>query len=177
MFEALVFDRFTKDAVATILQMIARCRAGEPQDITLLGRGIEFFVDCGRVTEQGMALYEKELEQPLLKESVAFFNRQASSWLTQDSCADYMFKAERTIEAEKTRLRQYLHSRTATPLLKSVIHGLVVVPFDALLVLRSGVDHLFEARSTTGACSESDGCVQSICSNDCVGLLMHLLFD
>ena len=49
---------------------------------------------------------------------------QASMWIQQDSCPDYMLKAEDCLRAEEERVNNYLHQSSKIKLLEQARHGL-----------------------------------------------------
>ncbi len=59
-----------------------------------------------------MDSYERDFEENLLSETNAYYKRKASVWIEQDSCPDYMQKAEEHIKLEEDRVDSYLHSST-----------------------------------------------------------------
>ena len=46
------------------------------------------------------------------------FGLQAAMWIQQDSCPDYMLKAEDCLRAEEERVNNYLHQSSKTKLLE-----------------------------------------------------------
>lgn len=38
--------------------------------------------------------YERDFEEPLLADTANYYKVKAADWITQDSCPDYMLKAE-----------------------------------------------------------------------------------
>ena len=53
----------------------------------------------------------------------AFYKRKAAQWIEEDSCPDYMIKAEDSLRLEEERVGNYLHIQTKPKLLKVVEHG------------------------------------------------------
>ncbi len=53
----------------------------------------------------GMEAYEKDFEEPLLAETAAYYKRKAAEWISEDSCPDYMQKAEDVLKQEEVRER------------------------------------------------------------------------
>lgn len=41
-----------------------------------------------------MEFYERDFEEALLSESANYYKRKAADWVAEDSCPDYMLKAE-----------------------------------------------------------------------------------
>ena len=60
----------------------------------------------------GMDTYERDFEEHLMTETSAFYKRKAAEWVEQDSCPDYMLKAEECLKLEEERVENYLHTST-----------------------------------------------------------------
>ncbi|KAL0348694.1 UNVERIFIED_CONTAM: Cullin-1 [Sesamum angustifolium] len=58
-----------------------------------------------------MDYYENDFEAAMLKDTAAYYSRKASNWILDDSCPDYMMKAEECLKREKDRVAHYLHSK------------------------------------------------------------------
>lgn len=41
--------------------------------------------------------YERDLEDAMLKDTAAYYSGKAAAWIPEDSCPDYMLKANLTI--------------------------------------------------------------------------------
>lgn len=68
-------------------QQIDKEREGEQIDRALLKNVTDIFV------EMGMELYEQDFEAQMLEDSGAYYRRKASTWISNDSCPEYMLKA------------------------------------------------------------------------------------
>ena len=71
-----------------------------------------------KVGMAAMDCYERDFEEPLLAESGAYYRRRAAEWVAEDSCPDYMAKAEGCLRAEEERVEHYLHASTRPKLLR-----------------------------------------------------------
>lgn len=80
-----------------------------------------------------MEFYENDFEDAMLKDTSAYYSRKASNWIVEDSCPDYMLKAEECLKKEKDRVSHYLHSSSETKLLEKVQNELLVVYTNQLL--------------------------------------------
>ena len=67
-----------------------------------------------------MEAYEQDFEAHLLTNTAAFYSRKASVWIDEDSCPDYLVKAEDCLKREKERVGHYLHASSESKLLKEV---------------------------------------------------------
>ncbi|KAL6990114.1 Cullin-1 [Sarracenia purpurea var. burkii] len=77
-----------RDAVITLIDQE---REGEQIDRALLKNALDIFVEIGMGQ---MEDYEIDFESDMLKDSAAYYSRKASNWIVEDSCPDYMSKAE-----------------------------------------------------------------------------------
>lgn len=59
-----------------------------------------------------MESYERDFQEQLLTETAAYYKRKANLWIEQDSCPDYMIKAEEALRLEEERVEIYLHPST-----------------------------------------------------------------
>ncbi|KAJ3702032.1 hypothetical protein LUZ61_005737 [Rhynchospora tenuis] len=116
-----------KDAVLTLIDQE---REGEQIDRALLKNILDIFVEIGLTN---MECYENDFEEYLLKETAAYYSRKASIWILEDSCPDYMLKAEECLKREKERVGHYLHSSSENKLLEKVQHELLSVYANQLL--------------------------------------------
>ncbi len=71
---------------------------------------------CARLRPQvgmgGMECYEQDFEEYLLADTSAYYKVKAAAWIEQDSCPDYMQKADDCLQKEEERVENYLHSST-----------------------------------------------------------------
>ncbi|WZZ19890.1 hypothetical protein YC2023_121277 [Brassica napus] len=89
----------------------------------LLKNIVDIFVQSGMGT---MEMYEKDFEMFLLEDTASYYSRKASSWIQEDSCPEYMIKAEESLKKEKERVTHYLHSTTEPKLVEIVQEKLLV---------------------------------------------------
>ncbi|KAL3380264.1 hypothetical protein AABB24_000747 [Solanum stoloniferum] len=80
-----------------------------------------------------MDYYENGFEAAMLKDTMAYYSCKASNWILEDSCPNYMLKAEECLKREKDRVSHYLHSSSETKLLEKVQHELLSVYATQLL--------------------------------------------
>ena len=76
-------------------QQINKEREGEQIDRELLKNVTDIFVEIGM---GDMELYEEDFEAQMLPDSVAYYSREASSWISNHSCPEYMLKASLCIK-------------------------------------------------------------------------------
>nr|POE56934.1 cullin-1 [Quercus suber] len=72
--------------------LINKEREGEQIDRALERNVLDIFFTIGMGQ---MDWYENDFEAAMLKDTVAYYSQKASSWILEDSCPDYMLKAEK----------------------------------------------------------------------------------
>lgn len=94
LYKSLVFDNFKSSARDAVLALIQREREGDPQDSILLKSAVGVFIEMGFkiFKENCIATYKEEFQTSLIAETREFYKGKAKSWLSQDSCPDYMIK-------------------------------------------------------------------------------------
>ncbi|KAK2632685.1 hypothetical protein EUGRSUZ_L01225 [Eucalyptus grandis] len=113
-----------------VISLIDQEREGKQIDQALLKNILDLFMEIG--TGQ-MDYYKEDFEPALIKYSAAYYSRKASSWILEDSCPDYMLKAEEYLKREEDRVSHYLHSSSEPKLLEKVQHELLSVYASKLL--------------------------------------------
>ncbi|CAN4091488.1 unnamed protein product [Withania somnifera] len=129
-FRDLVYQELNSKARDAVIVLIDQEREGEQIDRALLKNVLDIFVGIGMGE---MEYYENDFEDAMLKDTAAYYSRKASSWIVEDSCPDYMLKAEECLKKEKDRVSHYLHVTTETKLLEKVQNELLVVYTNQLL--------------------------------------------
>ncbi|RZC74922.1 hypothetical protein C5167_050408 [Papaver somniferum] len=74
----------------------------------------------------GLDYYLNDFEKAFLTDTADYYTRKASSWIQEDSCPDYMIKAEECLKREKDSVTKYLHSITEKKLLEKVQEHLLL---------------------------------------------------
>ncbi|URD74560.1 cullin 1 [Musa troglodytarum] len=110
-----------KDAV---ISLIYQEREGSQIDRALLNSVVEIFIQIGLGSNE---YYEVNFEDPLLRDTAAYYSRKASKWILEDSCPEYMLKAEECFKQETDRADRYLHPTTKQKLIENVEHQLLSV--------------------------------------------------
>ncbi|XP_049407933.1 cullin-1-like [Solanum stenotomum] len=129
-FRDLVYEELKDKARDAVIVLIEQEREGEQIDRGLLKNVLDIFVGIGM---GNMEYYENDFEDAMLKHTAAYYSRKASSWIVEDSCPDYMLKAEDCLKKEKDRVSHYLHVVSETKLLEKVQNELLVVYTNELL--------------------------------------------
>ncbi|CAA2985391.1 cullin-1 isoform X1 [Olea europaea subsp. europaea] len=129
-FRDLVYPELNAKVRDAIISLIDQEREGEQIDHALLKNVLDIFIEIGAGQ---MEHYKNDFEAPLLVDTAAYYSRKASNWILEDSCPDYMLKAEECLKREKDRVSRYLHSSSETKLLEKVHHELLSVYATQLL--------------------------------------------
>ncbi|KAH7678740.1 Cullins domain-containing protein [Dioscorea alata] len=129
-FRNLVYQEINGKVRDAVISLIDQEREGEQIDRALLKNVLDIFVEIGLGS---MDCYENDFEAAMLKDTAAYYSRKASNWILEDSCPDYMLKAEECLKREKDRVSHYLHSSSEQKLLEKVQHELLYVYASQLL--------------------------------------------
>jgi cullin 1 len=116
-FRDLVYAEMKVNVKDAVIALIDREREGEQIDRALLKNVLGIFVEIGMGS---MDAYETDFEAFMLGDTGAYYSRKASSWIQEDSCPDYMLKAEECLKREKERVGHYLHASSEQKLLEKV---------------------------------------------------------
>ncbi|XP_038877979.1 cullin-1-like [Benincasa hispida] len=121
-FRDLVYRELNAKVRDAVISLIDKEREGEQIDRALLKNVLGIFVEIGMGE---MDCYENDFEVAMLEDTAAYYSRKASNWILEDSCPDYMLKAEDCLRREKDRVSHYLHSSSEPKLLEKVQHELL----------------------------------------------------
>ncbi|KAE8650386.1 cullin-1 [Cucumis sativus] len=121
-FRDLVYRELNAKVRDAVISLIDKEREGEQIDRALLKNALDIFVEIGMGE---MDCYENDFEVAMLKDTAAYYSRKASNWILEDSCPDYMLKAEDCLRREKDRVSHYLHSSSESKLLEKAQHELL----------------------------------------------------
>ncbi|CAK9861802.1 unnamed protein product [Sphagnum jensenii] len=116
-FRDLVYAEMKTNVKDAVITLIDREREGEQIDRALLKNVLGIFVEIGM---GNMDAYETDFESSMLQDTAAYYSRKAASWIEEDSCPDYMLKAEECLKREKERVGHYLHASSEQKLLEKV---------------------------------------------------------
>lgn len=129
-FRESVYEETKGKAKDAVIALIDQEREGEQIDRALLKNVLGIYVEIGMGQ---MDFYVRDFETDMLADSAAYYSRKASNWIVEDSCPDYMLKAEECLRKEKERVANYLHSSSEPKLLDNVQNELLVVYSSQLL--------------------------------------------
>ncbi|KAH0913681.1 hypothetical protein HID58_037002 [Brassica napus] len=125
-----VYEKVHFNVKQVVIALIHKEREGQQIDRALLKNVLDLFVQNGM---GNMERYEKDFEDFFLTETNSYYSRKASSWIQEDSCPEYMIKAEESLKKEKERVSHYLHSDTEPKLVANVQTNLLVLVAKQLL--------------------------------------------
>eukprot|EP00850_Spirogloea_muscicola_P012722 SM000083S22769 [mRNA] locus=s83:517137:518922:+ [translate_table: standard] len=97
-FRELVYEELNAKVKDAVIALIDREREGERIDRALLKNVLGIFVEMGMGS---MYAYEVDFEAFMLQATADYYKRKASSWIQEDSCPDFMPKAEECLKREK----------------------------------------------------------------------------
>ncbi|XP_018682167.2 cullin-1-like [Musa acuminata AAA Group] len=123
-FRDLVYEEMKGKIKDAVISLIYQEREGSQIDRPLLNNVVEIFIQIGLGSKE---YYEVDLEAPLLQDTAAYYSRKASKWILEDSCPEYMLKAEERLKQEKDRVDHYLDHTTKQKLIENVEHQLLSV--------------------------------------------------
>ncbi|KAL9253635.1 Cullin-1-like protein [Drosera capensis] len=129
-FRTLVYTEIKGEVRMAVITLIDQEREGEHIDRSLLKDVLGIFVEMGM---GNLDYYESDFEAPMLQDTASYYSRKASSWIVEDSCPEYMLKAEECLRREKERVSNYLHSSSEPNLLEKVQHELLTAVTNQLL--------------------------------------------
>jgi cullin 1 len=116
-FKDQVYTEIKRRAKDALLMLIEKEREGEQVDRALVKNVLDIYI---RVGMDSMDAYEADFEADLLSTTATFYKRKAAVWIAEDSCPEYMVKAEECLRAEEDRVQHYLHISTKPKLLEQV---------------------------------------------------------
>ena len=116
-FKEHIYDEIKGDATEAILSLINQEREGTLIDKTLIKTIVELYEKIGM---NNLESYTLDLEVPLLTSTREYYSKKREEWIASDSTPDYLIKAEKVLEEEKTRVHDYLNPSSESKLLKVV---------------------------------------------------------
>lgn len=96
--------------LSLMLDNIAAERRGEQVDRILLKHTVNMLSELG---VQGKNVYRECFEDHFLDHARKFYQDESVQYISQNTCSDYLRKAEARIREEKARVDNYLHESTA----------------------------------------------------------------
>lgn len=116
-FKELIYTPLKEEARKAVLLLIHREREGESIDRALVKSVLDIFITMGMST---MDCYEQDFETAMLEATSEYYRVKAAAWINEDSCPEYMIKAEECLRLEEERINNYLDQSSKTKLLQYV---------------------------------------------------------
>ncbi|KAJ8609727.1 hypothetical protein MRB53_038964 [Persea americana] len=103
----------TQNAVMeAVLHLVEKQRNGETIEQSKIKSVVDSFVSLGiddaDSTKTTLDVYRKHFEEPFLKATTIYYEKESSEFLAVNTVVDYMKKAERRLDEEKERVPLYL---------------------------------------------------------------------
>jgi len=129
-YQSLVYGSIKEDMARALLDKVDCERKGEVIDRSAMKDGVNLFIEMGL---NSLNAYLNDFEAPLIKETQQFYKLESAKWINEDSCPDYMRKAEDRLVQEQNRAEAYLHHSTEPNLISIVEKELITEHADRLL--------------------------------------------
>ncbi|KAL6615169.1 hypothetical protein ACP70R_037439 [Stipagrostis hirtigluma subsp. patula] len=134
-FKELVFDELKTTVTTILIGMIDEDREGQRVDLTLLKNVIDIYDEIG---QPHLTVYEEDFEEAFRKGTTDYYSKKAQTWILENTCPEYMLKAEECLKQEKERVEHYLHKSTEEKLMKDAEQELLARHADQILKEGSG---------------------------------------
>ena len=114
-FKTHIYDEVKVDATRAIRHLIDQERDGEIVDKALIKNIVELYESMGM---GNLESYTTDLEGPLLDSTREYYAMKRQKWIAEDSTPDYLIKAERVLNEERSRIMEYLNLASESKLLR-----------------------------------------------------------
>ena len=112
-----------------ILRLIERQRNGETIDQGLVKKVVDSFVSLGLdetdINKVSYEVYREHLENPFLEATEKYYRQESKAFLSENSVADYLKKAEERLREEEDRVERYMNTNTRKALITKCEHVLI----------------------------------------------------
>ncbi|KAI3890421.1 hypothetical protein MKX03_003773, partial [Papaver bracteatum] len=106
-FRNIIYERLKVHVKDVVIYLINQEREGDDIDRTMLKYAIDMFVLMGKHSGD-LDFYVNDFEKAFLTDTADYYTRKASLWIQEDSCPEYMTKAEERLKREKDSVANYL---------------------------------------------------------------------
>jgi cullin 3 len=103
----------------TMLDNIRRERQGEVIDRGLMKSIVQMLMDLG------LCVYQEDFERPFLDDATMFYISEATAYMSECDCPEYLRKAQRRLEEELERCSSYLDKSTEVKIAGVVEHEML----------------------------------------------------
>lgn len=118
-----LFDHIQDRLVDAILQEIEKQRNGEAINTSIAKKVIQSFVSLGldetNTKRPSIIVYLEAFENPFIAATEAYYRKESSTFLANNSVVDYMKKAASRLNEESARVQMYLHENTERRLMET----------------------------------------------------------
>lgn len=114
-FKTYIYDEVKVDATSAIRHLIDEEREGKIVEKTLIKNIVELYESMGMGS---LDAYTSDLEGPLLDSTRDYYAMKRQKWIAEDSTPDYLIKAERVLNEERSRVVEYLNLASESKLLR-----------------------------------------------------------
>lgn len=126
-FEDIVFASLMPRLTALLSRMVLQEREGERVDRSLFKNLVDLYLQMRAPS------YKDSLEASLLRDTTAYYSAHAGAWIDEDTCPEYMIKAEDRLYQEEERAEALLHINSKPRLLQEVERELLSARRHALV--------------------------------------------
>mmetsp|Transcript_11867 Transcript_11867/g.24023 ORF Transcript_11867/g.24023 Transcript_11867/m.24023 type:complete len:768 (-) Transcript_11867:48-2351(-) len=143
-FREKIWER--KDVKGRVERMLM-AEVGRERDGELIDRGVmknvlQMLLEIGIDSD---AVYERDFEKMFLEGTKEFYRRESQEYLSRNSAPDYVRKAEKRLNEEKSRVTHYLSPATEPKLMSIVETELIAAHAQSLVDMdKSGVVTMLE---------------------------------
>ncbi len=136
LFNSNIRDRLRR----IILGNIHAERCGQVVDRSLLKSVLSMLVD---LNVDGVNVYEEDFEKHFIEDSHNFYREESQSFIQQNTCSEYLAKAQMRIHEENDRVTNYLSSSSESKLKFAVETELITKHAKMLVEMEnSGCEHM-----------------------------------
>ncbi|KAF8676431.1 hypothetical protein HU200_046981 [Digitaria exilis] len=135
-FKTLVFDEFKATVTTVVIAMIDEDREGQIIDRALVKNVLDVYIELSQDpsgSDSGLKLYSQDFQDAFQQGTIDYYSKKAQTWIMEDTCPEYMLKAEESLQKEKERVGHYLHSSTEPILMEAAQGELLAKNIDRIL--------------------------------------------
>ncbi|CAO2184574.1 unnamed protein product [Urochloa humidicola] len=126
-FKTLVFNELKATVTMIVIAMIDQDREGQIIDRPLVKNVLDIYYEIHS------DLYEKDFEDAFVQGTIDYYSKKSQTWIVEDTCPEYMLKAEECLQKEKERVAHYLRSSTEPRLMEAAQGELLGRHIDRIL--------------------------------------------